>query len=56
MFWPQRVWEMGDLDSDGKQLWYSRPVTPEDILRRRRCEQELADARTAPAARQQEQK
>lgn len=32
--WPNNVWERGDIDKNGKQLWYSRAVTPADRVRR----------------------
>lgn len=36
--YPARVWEMGGVDKDGKQLWYSREPTAEDHKRRREFE------------------
>lgn len=27
---PQKFWEVSDIDWNGKCYWYSRPVTPED--------------------------
>ena len=32
--WPNKVWEPGIIAKSGKQLWYSRIVTPEDRARR----------------------
>ncbi len=34
MNWPNKVWEPGTITSAGKQLWYSRIVTAEDMRRR----------------------
>jgi len=34
MHWPTKVWEPGEIDKDGKQLWYSRIVTKADRQRR----------------------
>ena len=36
--WPNRVWEMGDVSPEGKQLWYSRAPTREDVERRKAVE------------------
>jgi len=38
MHWPNRVWEMGDISPEGKQLWSSREPTKEDKERRRKFE------------------
>ena len=32
--WPTKVWEMGDVDENDKQLWYSTIPTKEDRQRR----------------------
>ena len=34
MTWPNKEWEPGIITSEGKQLWYSRIATPEDMRRR----------------------
>lgn len=34
MMWPNKVWEPGIIDQNGKQLWYSRIVTAADKARR----------------------
>ena len=41
MHWPTRVWELGDVNPQGKQLWWSRPATPVDTKRRREVERQL---------------
>ena len=44
MFWPNKVWEMGDT-LKGKQLWYSRILTKEDKLRRLEYERKYEERR-----------
>jgi len=41
--WPNKVWEPGIIDEDGKQLWYSRLATREDFKRRREYEAEYEE-------------
>lgn len=40
MNWPNRVWELGDVDGNGKQLWWSREATRADHLRRKKENEE----------------
>lgn len=40
MNWPNRVWEMGSVTEDGRQLYWSREPTLDDHRRRREYEAE----------------
>jgi len=39
--WPNRVWELGDVDEKGRQLWWSHEPTKEDRARRKAFEKSL---------------
>ena len=39
--WPNRVWEEAGHDQNGYLKWASRPVTMEDVIRRRKAEKDL---------------
>ena len=43
MFWPNNYWERGKIDEYGKQLWYSRPVTPMDLIGRLDYEEKVRE-------------
>ena len=43
--WPAKVWERGDIDERGKQLWFSRPVEERDRARRDCYEADVAEMR-----------
>lgn len=38
MQFPERIWEPTGKNEAGETLWSTRPVTPEDIKRRRELE------------------
>jgi len=40
MSWPNKVWEPTGENKEGKTLWSSRRVTPDDTKRRRRLDSE----------------
>ncbi len=42
MSWPNKVWEPTGTNKDGITLWSSRPVTKEDIKRRKQYDMAYA--------------
>ena len=44
--WPTSFWERGDIDAEGKQLWYGRKLTPNDHDNRRDYEAKVEKLRS----------
>ena len=45
MHWPNRVWQLGDVNEDGRQLYWSHEPTKDDKKRREEWERDFESRR-----------